>query len=125
MNLVDFSGWLEYFADGPNAAAFAEAIEDSENLLVPVICLYEVFKRITQERDVTVAHEQIAHMLSGRVVDVDQALALSAAKISVESQLAMADSLILATARAHEATLWTQDGDFAGIPGVKSIAKAV
>lgn len=124
MNVVDSSGWLEYFADGANASFFAGAIEDEEHLLVPVICMYEVFKRISQQRGTSAAHDVIADMYSGQVVNVDKALALSAAKLSVEMKLAMADSLILATARAHDAILWTQDADYAGIEGVKYIEKA-
>jgi predicted nucleic acid-binding protein len=123
MNVVDSSGWLEYLADGKNASFFAEAIEDEEHLLVPVVCIYEVFKRILQQHGLSSAHDVVADMYSGLVVDMDKALALSAAKISVEMKLAMADSLILATARSHEATLWTQDADYAGIEGVKYIEK--
>jgi predicted nucleic acid-binding protein len=125
MNVVDSSGWLEYFADGENASFFAGAIEDAEHLLVPVICIYEVFKRILQQRGTGAAHDVIADMYSGQVVNFDESLALSAAKISVEMKLAMADSLILATARAREAILWTQDADYASIEGVKYIQKSV
>ena len=123
MNVVDSSGWLEYFADGDNASFFAEAIEDEENLLVPVICIYEVFKRTLQQRGSSAAHDAIADMYSVQVVDMDRTLALSAAKISVEMKLAMADSFILATARAYDATLWTQDADYAEVEGVKYIEK--
>jgi predicted nucleic acid-binding protein len=123
MNVVDSSGWLEYLADGENASFFAEAIEDEEHLLVPVVCIHEVFKRILRQRGLSSAHDVVADMYSGLVVDMDKALALSAVKISVEMKLAMADSLILATARSHEATLWTQDADYAGIEGVKYIEK--
>lgn len=119
MNVVDSSGWLAYFADDENADFFAEAIEDNEHLLVPAIVIYEVFKRVLQQRGLALAHEAAADMYSGRVVAVDDALALSAAKISVEHKLAMADSMILATARAHDAVLWTQGADFAGLDGVK------
>ena len=92
-------------------------------MLVPVVCIYEVFKRILQQRGLSSAHDVVADMYSGLVVDIDKSLALSAAKISVEMKLAMADSLILATARAHEATLWTQDADYVGIEGVEYIEK--
>jgi len=125
MNVVDSSGWLEYFADGDNASFFAEAIENEEKLLVPVICIYEVFKRILQQRGLNVAHDIVADMYSGQIVDMDRSLALSAAKISAELKLAMADSIILATARIHEAKLWTQDEDFAGIEGVNYIPKKI
>lgn len=123
MNIVDSSGWLEYFADGENADFFAPAIEDSENLLVPVICLSEVFKRISQLRDTSTAQTSIGDMLNGRVIQLDESLALSAAQISLDLKLAMADSLVLAAARVHSAMLWTQDGHFKELPGVKYIAK--
>lgn len=123
MNVVDSSGWLEYFADEENASFFTEAIEDSEHLLVPVIVIYEVFKRVFQQRGSSLAHDAVADMYSGQIVNVDESLALSAAKISVERKLAMADSVILATARAYDATLWTQDADFTGIEGVEYVVK--
>jgi len=123
MNIIDSSGWLEYFADGENADFFAPAIEDSENLLVPVICLYEVFKRISQLRDTSTAQTSIGDMLNGRVIQLDESLALSAAQISLDLKLAMADSFVLAAARAHSAVLWTQDGHFKELSGVKYIAK--
>ncbi len=119
MNVVDSSGWLEYFAEGNNAEFFAPAIEDTAQLLIPVICVYEVFKRIFQLRGLAAAQTHIGDMYSGMVVDLDASLAISAAKISVEHQLPMADSIILATARARQATLWTQDEHFKGLEGVQ------
>jgi len=124
MNIVDSSGWMEYFAGHQNTDFFSPAIEDRENLLVPVICLYEVFKRVTQLRDISTAQTYIGDMLNGRVIDLDQSIALEAAQLSLELQLTMADSMILATARAHQATLWTQDEHFKDLPGVKYIEKA-
>jgi predicted nucleic acid-binding protein len=123
MNVVDSSGWLEYFADGPNAEFFAAAIENVEELIVPVISLYEVFKRVHQQRAEGDALQVVAMMEQGQVIDLNSSLALSAAKISLELKIPMADSLILATARAYEATLWTQDADFEGISGVQYKAK--
>ncbi len=119
MNLVDSSGWLEYFADGENAEFFAPAIEAVDELLVSTINLYEVFKRVLQQRGEDAALQAIAAMQAGQVVAVDETLAIEAARISVEMKLPMAGSLILATARAHNATLWTQDADFQGIEGVR------
>ena len=119
MNLVDSSGWMEYFADGSNAGFFAPAIEDAEGLLVSTINLYEVFKRVLQQRDEDSALKAIAVMGQGRIVPVDDAIALSAAGLSARHRLPMADSLILATARAHDAVLWTQDADFVGLPAVR------
>jgi len=123
MNLVDSSGWLEYFADGKNAEFFAPAIEDTKNLLVPVICIYEVFQRILQQSDVNAAQTYVGDMKLGTIVDLDESLALSAAKLSVDLRLPMADSLILATARANDALFWTQDEHFKDLDGVKYIKK--
>lgn len=122
MNVVDSSGWLEYFADGPNADFFAAPIEDAQTV-VPVVSIYEVFKPVLQQRDEGKALEAVAYMTQRTVVELDTPLALSAAKLSVLHKLPMADSLILATARAYDATLWTQDADFRGVEGVKYIEK--
>ncbi len=123
MNIVDSSGWLEYFADGPNADFFVPAIENAEELLVPVISIYEVFKRVLQQRGENDALQAIAAMQQGAVIDLDTTLALSAAQLSDRLKLPMADSIMLATARAHQATLWTQDADFVDIEDVQFIAK--
>jgi len=121
MNVVDSSGWLEYFADGKNASFFAPAIQKPADLLVPTVSLYEVFKRVLQQRDETEALQAVAAMQQGSVVDLDASIALAAAKLSTETRLPMADSVMLATARAFRATLWTQDGDFEDIEGVKYV----
>lgn len=119
MNLVDSSAWLEYFANGPNAGYFNDAIVDAPALLVSTINIYEVFKRVLQQRDETSALQAMAVMGQGTLVDVDSGIALEAVRLSVAHKLAMADSLILATARAFDAVLWTQDADFDGIAGVR------
>jgi len=119
MKIVDSSAWLEYFANGPNASFFAPAIERTDDLLVPSLTLYEVFKRILQQKDEGDALQAVAAMQRGTVVNLDATLALDAARISLQNKLPMADSIILATARAHEATVWTQDDDFKDIPGVQ------
>ena len=123
MNVVDSSGWLEYFADGPNADFFAPAVENTVDLVVPTVSIYEVFKRVLQQRDEGEALQAVAVMQQGRVVDLDTDIALSAANLSVGQKLPMADSVILATARAHDATLWTQDADFEDIEGVEYVDK--
>ena len=123
MNLVDSSGWLEYFADTPNADFFADAIEDIEHLVVPSISIYEVFRRVLQQRDENAALLIAAHMRVGLVVDLDSTLALHAAKLGQELKLPLAGSVILATVQQHGATLWTQDADFKGIENVRYIAK--
>jgi len=123
MNLVDSCGWLEYFADGPNADFFAPPIKNTKKLLVPTICLLEVCKRILQQTDENSALKAMAAMYQGKVVDLDASTAITAAKISAEESLTLADSVILATANLHNATVWTQDADFKKIPGVKYTAK--
>jgi len=123
MNLVDSSGWLEYFADGPNARFFGSAIEELDKLIVSSINILEVFKRLLQQRGETDALKAVAHMQQGHVVDLDASLALRAARISLDLKLPLANSVLLATARAYKADLWTQDTDFEGLEGVKYVAR--
>ena len=123
MNVVDSSGWLEYFADGPNADFFAPAIEATFELIVPAISVYEVFKRVLQQRSESEALQAIAVMMRGRGVELDAQLALVAARVSTQYRIPMADSIILATARVHGAILWTQDEHFEQIESVRYIAK--
>ena len=119
MNVIDSSAWLEYFAAGENAGFFAAAIEDLQELVVPALSLYEVFKRVLQQRSEDEALQVAAVMQQGLLVDLDAKIAISAARLSIDHRLPMADSVMLATAREHEATLWTQDAHFEGIAGVK------
>jgi predicted nucleic acid-binding protein len=123
MNLVDSSGWLEYFADGHNAKFFAPALEDTENLIVSTINIYEVFKRVLQQRGEDAALQAVALMHQTGVVDVTSSIAMDAAKLNAELKLPMADSLILATARSCGAILWTQDAHFKGLSNVRFIRK--
>lgn len=118
-NVVDSSAWLEYFVDGPNADFFSSPIEDVKNLVVPTITLYEVFKKVLAEKNEAEAFKTIAQMQLGKVVELDEDIALRAARISIENRMPMADSIILATARTYKATLWTQDEHFKDITGVK------
>jgi toxin FitB len=124
LNVVDSSGWLEFFADGTNAAFFAKPIIDTERLIVPSISLLEVFKRVLLQRGENAALQAVAHMRQGSVVDLDADLALAAAHLGLSHKLPLADSVILATARRHGAVLWTQDADFEGIDGVRYVGKA-
>lgn len=123
MNVVDSSGWLEYFADGPNANFFAPAIENVAALLVPSITILEVCKMVLQQRGEGPALQAAALMQQGGVVDLDATIALTAARLGVEAQLPLADSAVLATARHYDATVWTQDADFEGLPAVKYRAR--
>jgi predicted nucleic acid-binding protein len=124
MNLVDSSAWLAYFAGERNAGFFAPAIEDSESLLVPTVCLYEVFRVILRERGEEEAFQAIAAMQAGTVVDLTTELALEAAALGLEAKLAFADAVIYAVAQRQQAVVWTQDEHFAGLAGVKFRAKA-
>lgn len=119
MNVVDSSAWLEFFADGPNAEYFSDAIQRTSQLLVPAITVFEVFKRVLQQRDESAALQAAAIMQQGRVIALDGELALAAAKLSATIRLPLADSIVLASARAYNAVLWTQDADFEGLPNVK------
>lgn len=123
MNVVDSSGWLEYFADGPNASFFSHPLQRTTDLVVPTITLYEVFKVVLRQCSESDALQSVALMQQGSVVDLTSNIAILAAKMSIDHQLPMADGIILATARMYRATIWTQDSDFNGIDGVQYIAK--
>ncbi len=125
MNVVDSSGWIEFLMLGPNAPFFAPAITDIANLIVPSISIYEVFKFVLQRQDEPTALQAATLMSRGRVVDLNSTLAMSAAKLSAALKIPMADSIILATARAHNAILWTQDVDLAGLPNVQYVSKSL
>lgn len=123
MTLVDSSGWVEYFTNAPNAPLFALFIEDPEGLVVPSLSLYEVFKKLLQETDENTALQAVTQMQLGKVIPLDEPLALNAARLSYDCQLSMADSVILCTARMHNALLVTQDEHFKGLPGTKYFPK--
>lgn len=122
LNVVDSSGWLEYFADAKNATFFAPAIEKTNALIVPSVSLLEVFKHVLVRKSEKHAFECIECMLQGKVVNLDIEISLNAAKLSVMHKIPMADSIILATGMAHEATVWSQDKDFEGLPSVRYIS---
>jgi toxin FitB len=123
MNVVDSSGWLEYFVDSPHAGFFEPAITNVAELIVPVISIYEVFKRILQLRGEQPALYAFVFMQQGQIIDLDVQLAVEAARLSAVEQLPMADSIILATARLHHAVLWTQDAHLARFANVQYIQK--
>ena len=123
MNVVDSCGWLEYFSDGPNAGFFAPAIENTAKLLVPTLTLFEVFKRILQQRTEADALRAIALIRQGQLIDLSDVVALGAARLSFDLKLPLADSIILFSARMHDAKLWTQDAHFEGISGVSFVRK--
>lgn len=115
---MDSSGWLEYFIGSSRAQLFAPAIEDPQNLIVPIITIYEVFKKVFRVRGENDALQVASTMQSGTVIDLDLPITLDAARL----QLPLADSIIYATALRHGATLWTQDDQFDGLPSVRYFA---
>ncbi len=123
MNVVDSSGWLEYYSNGANAAFFTPPIEDVAQLLVPAVCVFEVYKGVLGQSGEGNALRAVVQMRLARVIDLNTPLAMLAARVSLELKLPLADSVILATARAHGAVLWTQDRDLKGVDGVKYVAK--
>ncbi len=123
MNLVDSSGWLEFFADGPNAKFFATPLKSVDESVVPTISIYEVFKSVLRQRDESAGLQAIALMKQGQVVDLTTDIAMMAAKLSLEHNVPMADSIILSTGRLYQATVWTQDADFKGLDGVEYVKK--
>ncbi|MGC1404569.1 MAG: type II toxin-antitoxin system VapC family toxin [Thermodesulfobacteriota bacterium] len=119
MNIVDSSGWLAYFADEPNAKHFLTPLSDSTLLVVPTVTIYKVFKVILRESSENEALQAVVAMQKGTVVDLTAPLSIAASKLSLEHNLPMADSIILATALEFNAILWTQDSDFKNIKNVK------
>ncbi|MDP2157984.1 MAG: type II toxin-antitoxin system VapC family toxin [Nitrospirota bacterium] len=123
MNIVDSSGWLAYFSDEPNAKHFLSPLSDSASLVVPTVTIYEVFKVILREAGENEALQAVVAMQKGTVVDLKAPLAIAASKLSLEHNLPMADSIILATALEFNAIIWTQDSDFKNITNVKYFPK--
>ena len=123
MNIIDSSGWLEYFADGPNASFFSPPLQETATIVVPTITIYEVFKVVLRQRNESDALQSVALMQQGSVIDLTSNISILAAKLGIDHHLPMADSIILATARVYGATIWTQDSDFKGIDGVQYIVK--
>ena len=123
MNVVDSSGWIEYLTSAPNADFFAPAIPDAGQLIVPTICIYEVLKVLLRDNEPLIAMARVSQMSAGLIVPLNEELAVAAARLSLDLRLPMADSIILATARAYDATLWTQDVDFEGTESVEYVKK--
>ena len=123
MNIVDSSGWLAYFADEPNARHFLPPLSDSALLVVPAVTIYEVFKVILRESSENEALQAVVAMQKGKLVDLSVPLAIAASRLSLEHQLPMADSIILATAQEFNAIIWTQDSDFKNISKAKYFPK--
>ncbi|MEA3360322.1 MAG: type II toxin-antitoxin system VapC family toxin [Thermodesulfobacteriota bacterium] len=123
MNIVDSSGWLEYFSGGPNSNQFAKPLKDASTLIVPVITIYEVFKVVLRESSENEALQVIAAMQKGMIIDLTVSIAMNASMLSLQYRLPMADSIILSTAQSYECIIWTQDSDFEHLPDVKFFPK--
>jgi len=123
MNIIDSSGWLEYFSDGPNAKYYLPPLNDTSSLIVPVITIYEVFKVVLRETDENEALQAVAAMQKGKVVELTANIAMFAAKLSLQNNLPMADSIILATAQKYRCVIWTQDSDFQHLENVNYFSK--
>ncbi len=123
LNVVDSCAWLEYFADGANADVFGPAIEATDRLIVPSITVLEVYKVVLRQRGEDAAIQAVAAMRNGELIDLDFELSLSAARLAIQEKLPLADSVVLATARAQEAIVWTTAADFEGLEDVRFVAK--
>lgn len=123
MILVDSSGWLAYFTDGANSDFFAKAILGTEEIVIPTIVFYEIFKKTLSDKGEESALQTIGQLHKYKIVDLDEDLSLSAARISNEHKIPMADSIIYATAKKFGATIWTQDEDFKDLPNVKYVRR--
>lgn len=119
MNLVDSSGWLEYLSDGKNADSFSTPLNDIENVIVPTICIYEVFRVVIREKGENEALQAVALMKQGNIVDLSFEISIQAARFSIDNKIPMADSIIYTTGQKYNAIIWTQDDDFKNLPGVK------
>jgi toxin FitB len=123
MHVVDSCGWIEYFADGENAAFFAPAIEDTENLLVPSLVVFEVCRRVLTLQGEPAARQALRFLAQGAIVQLDAQAQMEAALQSQTYKLAMADAIIWHTASVHNAPFYTQDAAFNGLPNVNFRAK--
>ena len=125
MNVVDSSGWLEFFTAGKNGPVFKPVIEQRDELIVPVIALYEVHKILSRQMPAEVVGTFLDVMRLGRVVELTDLRAIAASKASGTHGLAMADAAMYSIAQEFKATFWTQDVDYKGLSNVKLFAKAV
>lgn len=123
MIVIDSSGWLEFFGDGPHAEEFAGRLRNPGDILTPTVALYEVYKVAKRDRSEDEAVRAVAMMKKTRIIDLSEELALTAADLSLAHGLSMADSMMLAVARAYDAELATTDAGFAGIDGVTVFSK--
>ena len=123
MNVVDSSGWIEFFRAGANGPLFKPVIEDRAGLLVPTIALFEVSKVLSRKLPAEVVEQCLDVMRMGRVLDLTDKRAIAASQVAAEHKLAMADAVMYAIAQEFDATFWTQGVDYEGLDGVRYCAK--
>jgi toxin FitB len=123
MFLVDTCGWIEWMIDTQLAKSYSRYLTSPDKLIVPTLVQHELYKWLRREIDQATALSAIAVTQTASVVALDTSLALLAGDTAREFKLAMADAIIYATARQHNATLVTSDAHFAGLPQVKLFQK--
>lgn len=123
MNVVDSSGWIEFFKAGANGPVFKPVIEDRHALLVPTIALFEVHKVLSRSLPADLVKRCLDVMRLGRVLDLTDARAIAASTAASQHKLAMADAAMYSMACEFGATFWTQDVDYQGLDGVQYCAK--
>ena len=125
MILIDSYGWIEYFGDGPLADSYAVFIEkaDEKGTVTPTVVIYEVYRKVKSVRGEEKALEAYAQMSRTKIVDLTSSLCLEAADISMNLNLGMADSIIVATAKAYNAQIITSDEHLKKVDKVKYINK--
>ncbi|MBL6956371.1 MAG: type II toxin-antitoxin system VapC family toxin [Chlorobium phaeobacteroides] len=119
MNLVDSSGWIEFFNDGHYASYFLEALRDMDKVIVPTLCYYEVFTYVMRGMSDTEALQVVAFMQQAESVELTDAIAVHAARLSAKHTIRLSPAITLATAQLHHATIWTQDACLKDFPEVK------
>jgi predicted nucleic acid-binding protein len=123
MNIVDSSCWIEYLMDTEIGANVAPIIENAGELIVPTITLYEAFKKLLAEKGEEYALDVVAYMQTGTVIELNSGLSLSAAQISRNYKLPMADSIIYATSQRYSAIIFSCDKHYKDIPGIRYFSK--
>ncbi len=123
MNVVDSSGWIEFFLAGPNGPSFKPVIEQRGRLIVPVIALYEVHKILSRKLPAVAVNQALDVMRLGRLIDLTDRRVIAASTTAAQYKLAMADAVMYSIALEHKATFWTQDVDYDGLPSVQYCAK--
>ena len=116
--LLDSSGWIEFFTDGPLADRYATYLGPRYELITPTIVLYEVYKKIKRERGEETALLFAGRLSASQVIPLTDSIAFLAADLSLRHGLAMADAIVYATAKDQEAEVVTGDADLKDLAGV-------